>query len=85
MLVNSGVIFFKKSPGTKKFMAEWYDEWLRFQRWDEQLAFLRAQHNLIGTTTIKHIDLKWNTNHHTDDTIILHYAGQRLARDLFPD
>ena len=41
LMLNTGVLFFAKTPRTKRFFESWRTEWLRFKSWD-QGAFLRA-------------------------------------------
>lgn len=41
LMLNTGVLFFAKTPRVKKFFEAWRLEWLRFKSWD-QGAFLRA-------------------------------------------
>lgn len=41
LMLNTGVLFFAKTPRVKKFFTHWRSEWLRFKGWD-QGAFLRA-------------------------------------------
>jgi len=41
LMLNTGVLFFAKTPRTAKLFACWRSEWLRFKGWD-QGAFLRA-------------------------------------------
>jgi hypothetical protein len=84
--INTGVIFFAKSDLTKLFFENWYEEWQRFPRWDEQMAFMRAEHNLSGSVAVCHLDTKWNTNNsELPDKIIHHMWGQQKARDLYAD
>ena len=61
-LINSGVIFFRKNEATEVFFKEWFQEWKRFSHWDEQLAFLRTEHNLPNTK-ILHLPSVWNYHH----------------------
>ena len=41
LMLNTGVLFFAKTPRTQEFFKCWRSEWLRFKEWD-QGAFLRA-------------------------------------------
>jgi hypothetical protein len=41
LMLNTGVLFFAKTPRTQKFFKAWRSEWLRFRGLD-QGAFLRA-------------------------------------------
>ena len=41
LMLNTGVLFFTKTPRVKEFFKRWRSEWLRFKGWD-QGAFLRA-------------------------------------------
>lgn len=84
--INTGVIFFRKSKITRLFFKEWYKEWLRFPKWDEQMAFMRAEHNLRDKVEILHLVSKWNTNNiDMPDKIIYHMWGLQKARDLYAD
>jgi hypothetical protein len=79
-IVNSGVIFFRKSYEASFFFAKWYLEWLRFTGWEEQLAFLRAEHGTPGLK-IKKLPMEWNHKHIKPNTIIWHKMGGGSARD----
>ena len=79
-IVNSGVIFFRKSYETSFFFAKWYLEWLRFEGWEEQLAFLRAEHGTPGLKIGK-LPMEWNHKHILHNTIIWHKMGGGSARD----
>jgi len=82
--INTGVIFFRKSHGSESFMANWYEEWCRIPKWDEQMPFLRAERNVEDSSVIKHIDARWNSNNRNyKDLIIYHYWGKQGARDLY--
>jgi len=84
--INTGVIFFVKNDQTKLFFRNWYEEWLRFPRWDEQMAFMRVEHNLRCSVAVCHLNTRWNTNNpELPDKIIYHMWGQQKARDLYAD
>ena len=76
--INSGVFFFRKGLRAKELFEEWYAEWLRYQQWDEQFAFLRAAHSCPGTK-IKYLPRIWNEHNPTKPKIIWHKWG--TARD----
>jgi len=54
IMLNTGVMFFRKSPAAQELWSAWNEEWLRFKDRD-QGAFLRALHRcpvylwLLGT------------------------------------
>ena len=78
--INSGVFFFRKSDALKKLFRDWNKEWMRFQEWDEQLAFTRA----IFTNPdvkIKRLPVKWNSPHlYEKDCVIYHPYGRGQIR-----
>jgi hypothetical protein len=81
--INTGAIFFKKSRQAHVFFANWYKEWLRFGKWDEQFSFMRAEH-ICKKAVITHLPPIWNTNDpDTPDIIIYHMWGLQKARDLY--
>jgi hypothetical protein len=80
--INTGVIFFRKSKCSELFFKNWYEEWLRFPKWDEQMAFMRAEHN-NPNVKILHLNTRWNTNNvELPNKIIYHMWGQQKARDV---
>ena len=81
--INSGVIFFRKSSQAEKFFVKWYEEWTRFQQWDEQFAFLRAEHD-CPETKIKHLPQTWNEHDPTKPKIIWHKWGYARDRHILP-
>lgn len=76
--INSGVIFFRKNAQTIKLFQDWANEWLRFQEWDEQLAFMRAINK--NNIKVKEFDTDWNSPHKTTSTIIFHNYGRGVVR-----
>jgi hypothetical protein len=77
--INSGVVFFKKCKENSKLFKRWHSEWLRFQEWDEQLAFMRALHKTNSNYT--EFPALWNDPHkHEDQTIIYHPYGRGSIR-----
>jgi hypothetical protein len=77
--VNSGVIFFRKSDVNKVLFDRWHKEWMRFQQWDEQLAFMRAmQHSAM--LDVKYLEPEWNDPQVHDNTIIFHNYGRGHVR-----
>lgn len=76
--INSGVIFFKKSKGSKATFAAWGKEWNRWQQWDEQLALMRAMKRAGGN--YKHLSVDWNNPHKDKAKIIFHNYGRGVAR-----
>lgn len=76
--INSGVIFFRKSPAAEKTFHEWSVQWKRFQQWDEQLALMRAMHKCQGK--YKSLSVDWNHPHRDKAKIIFHNYGRGVAR-----
>ena len=76
---NSGVLFWKRCPATQVLFRSWYDEWMKYQGWDEQLALLRAlYHNPLNLLTLPEA---WNGENRKEGSIIFHdFHGQRIAR-----
>jgi len=79
-IVNSGVIFFRKSIETSSFFNQWFLEWLHFRGWEEQLAFLRAEHK-TKNLKVKKLPLEWNHKRVQSNTIIWHKMGAGSARN----
>ncbi len=76
--VNSGVIFFRKNDRVKTLFQNWSKQWMRFQQWDEQLAFMRAiQHSHV---MVKYLEPMWNDPQVHQDTIIFHNYGRGHVR-----
>lgn len=76
--VNSGVIFFRKSEANKKLFKTWHKQWMRFQQWDEQLAFMRALN--LSMSSRKYLEPTWNDPQVHSDTIIFHNYGRGHVR-----
>lgn len=76
---NTGVMFFSQTKATEELFNEWYVQWLRFQQWDEQLAFMRAA-NLIPKLRIKKLGVEWNAPHREIAKYIYHWYGTGSAR-----
>lgn len=77
--INSGVIFFRKSPAAQRVFEEWGRQWLRWQQWDEQLALMRAVH-AVPDATVKALGVEWNHPHREQAGIIFHNYGRGVAR-----
>lgn len=77
--INSGVLFFRKNNKTLKLFADWYNEWMRFQEWDEQLALMRAIYN-NKDLKVKRLPVEWNSPHLKEETIIFHNYGRGDVR-----
>lgn len=76
--VNSGVIFFRTSAANTHLFKEWWEQWMRFQQWDEQLAFMRAiQHS---KSKVRYLEPMWNDPQVHDNTIIFHNYGRGHVR-----
>lgn len=82
-IMNSGVIFFRKSVASSDFFERWYLEWLRFKGWEEQHAFLRAE-RVCAKTKILHLSFMWNQKQSDPETIIWHKMNSGDARDPKP-
>ena len=88
-LINSGVIFFKKTSGVELLFKEWGEEWLKFIAWDEQLPLLRVmmRHENKDVKILKLDDL-WNcskrsTPEKQKHQIIHHDFSEGAAKDDF--
>lgn len=78
--INSGVFFFRKSDALSKLFCDWHTEWMRFQEWDEQLAFTRAIY-ANPEVNIKRLAVNWNSPHlYEKDCIIYHPYGRGQIR-----
>lgn len=78
--INSGVMFFRKSPAVEKLFCDWHTEWLRFQEWDEQLALTRAIHSNPDVRVLR-LPVQWNAPHlHQKDIVIYHPYGRGNIR-----
>lgn len=77
--INSGVIFFRTANSTQHFFEAWYEEWLVFKDWDEQMSAHRA---IVKCPELKVLLLPpiWNQKYLNDSTIILHKMGKKQAR-----
>jgi len=77
--LNSGVLFFRKSAAVEAAMGRWHDEWLRWQQWDEQLAFMRG---FLKTTEVKlkMLEPQWNFPHRIKGIVIFHNYGRGVVR-----
>jgi len=82
--INSGVIFFRKSDQAEQFFAKWHEEWMRYQQWDEQFAFLRAEH-VCPETKIKHLLQIWNEHNPAKPKIIWHKWGHARDQHILPE
>lgn len=74
--VNSGVMFFRKSPAAERVFHDWGVEWLRFQEWDEQLALMRAIH-ANPDARVKRLPVKWNSPHMSEPGCVIYHAYGR--------
>lgn len=79
LFVNSGVFLFKKNQCTLKLFDDWHAQWMRFQEWDEQLAFMRAIHMHSDVTTA-YLTYKWNSPHKLSNIYIFHPYGRGSVR-----
>jgi hypothetical protein len=77
--LNSGVIFFRKSPACEKLFADWSAEWLRWKQWDEQMAFIRAVKN-NPDVKLKRLSIRWNSPVMETGVIIYHMYARGAAR-----
>ena len=83
--LNSGVLFFRKSPATKAVMNRWHKAWMEWREWDEQLAFMRACHR-TPKAKVNILDPKWNYPHRNHPgTIIFHNYGRAVVRMDVPN
>lgn len=77
--LNSGVLFFRKSAATIAGMHRWYDAWMEWQQWDEQLAFMRAFHR-TPEAKVKILEPEWNYPHRKQGIFIFHNYGRGVVR-----
>ncbi len=82
---NSGIFLFKKSKVVKELFDAWYQEWMRYQLWDEQLSLMRAAFK--SKVRIFVLGEQWNHPHPQDTQdlnhgakLILHQYGIGAAR-----
>ncbi len=77
-IVNTGVIAWRKSPEVARVFQAWGEEWLKWQRWDEQQALMRAVFkNPIRVLVLPEV---WNHPHRTGAEMIFHNYGRGAAR-----
>jgi hypothetical protein len=77
--LNSGVIFFRKGRHCERLFDDWHTEWLRWQQWDEQMAFLRAVKR-NPHINIMRLPIQWNCPRPKGDVIIVHMYARGAAR-----
>lgn len=77
--LNSGVLFFRKSPVVEAGMRRWHEEWMKWQQWDEQLAFMRAFHR-TPEAKVKILPPEWNFPHRKGQIVIFHNYGRGVVR-----
>lgn len=77
--INSGVMFFRRNKKTLKLFADWRDEWLRFQEWDEQLALMRAMYR-HPEVKVNRLPVDYNYPQYRDDVYIFHHYGHGDVR-----
>lgn len=77
--LNSGVLFFRKSPAVEAAMRRWHEAWMEWQQWDEQLAFMRAFHR-TPEARVKLLEPEWNYPHRHSGIVIFHNYGRGVVR-----
>jgi hypothetical protein len=77
--LNSGVLFFRKCPAVETAMGRWYEEWMRWHQWDEQLSYMRAFYR-TPEARVKILNPEWNSPHRIKGTIIFHNYGRGVVR-----
>lgn len=77
--LNSGVLFFRKSVAAITAMHRWYDAWMEWQQWDEQLAFMRAFHR-TPEARVNILEPEWNYPHRKPGIFIFHNYGRGVVR-----
>lgn len=75
---NSGLIYWRKNDRTRKLFDLWYEEWMRYQQWDEQVALLRAL--LRSDVMFLTLPYTWNCYHQEEAYIVHHQFGSGCAR-----
>jgi hypothetical protein len=75
---NSGVFLWYQNSRTETLFDNWYQEWMRWQRWDEQLALMRAANR--SPVRIFVLDEIWNCPHQREAKLIWHNYGRGTSR-----
>lgn len=83
---NSGVFFWRQNRRVKRLFELWYQEWKRFEGWDEQKALMRAGNHADSKVLV--LSEIWNYPHRHEmkekvnqaARIILHEYGRGAAR-----
>ena len=75
---NSGMIFWQNNERTEALFDMWYEEWMIYQHWDEQVALLRAL--MKSDVVYRNLPLSWNHNNSEKSYIIHHQFGDGHAR-----
>jgi hypothetical protein len=75
---NSGMIFWRKNERTDELFDLWYEEWMKYQHWDEQIALLRALFR--SKVAYMNLPLSWNSNIRKEAFILHHWFGEGYAR-----
>jgi len=76
--LNSGVMFFRKCDQVAALFEAWGRQWLIWQQWDEQLALMRALHEV--PVNYEALPVDWNHPHRHKAKIIFHNYGRAVAR-----
>jgi hypothetical protein len=77
--LNSGVLFFRKCAAVEAAMGRWHEEWMRWQQWDEQLAFMRAFYK-TPEARVKVLEPEWNYPHRKEGVFVFHNYGRAVVR-----
>jgi hypothetical protein len=75
---NSGVFLWNQNLRTETLFNNWHQEWLRWQRWDEQLALMRAANR--SPVRIFILSEIWNCPHQREAKLIWHNYGRGTSR-----
>jgi len=77
-MINTGMIFFRRSAASEWFFRQWQREWALWGGWDEQMAWLRAEQD-CPEVKVKHLPGYWNEHDAQKRRIFWHQWGS--ARD----
>lgn len=72
-----GMVFFRKSPATKKFFKVWQTEWQRW-KWRDQGAFLRAIHKTPVRLLV--LPVEWNVSGQRRNAMVVHHRWGAARR-----
>lgn len=80
---NSGVLFYRHCAAVERVMAAWYQQWLRWEQWDEQLALMRATWE--NPLPLLVLPVAWNAPHREQARYVFHDYGRATVRTNDPE